>query len=168
MKHFTTKILSFFVLVCSLASMDMLHAESLTIADANNAATDFFLSGNSNGLAKAKMRSGQYLTLAADNQNGYYIFNRQDGGIVIVADDDALGRTVLGYTTEGEYDPENLPVGLQDWFSQITVLMDAVHAGKIDRRESLSMQQGNIVVDALIKSKWNQYEPYNYHCPLVD
>lgn len=132
--------------------------------DAARYAAASFFSGPS---AKAKVRAkGRQLVLSSEgHEAGYYVFERPEGGVVFVADDDAIGRTVLGYTDAGGYDAEVLPDGLRDWLSQISLLMQAVHEGKIEKR-GVRRKAGSVRVQPLIATRWNQGAPYNYLCPL--
>lgn len=159
-KNLKTILLSLFIFAAGIS-----HAEQLTVADAKTAALSFFKNSSATR-SKEHAQSEASLSLAENNKNGYYVFNRQEGGMIVVADDDNLGRTVIGYTDEGSYNPDSLPVGLKGWFDQVSVLMDAVHKGLIVHSTSSGDQQGEIVIDALIKTKWNQYNPFNLLCPM--
>lgn len=59
--------------------------------------------------AKAKSRTA----ITASPSDAYYVFNNDAGGFVIIAGDDAV-TPVLGYTSTGSFDAENLPDGLKD------------------------------------------------------
>ena len=59
--------------------------------------------------AKAKSRAAT----TASRSDAYYVFNNDAGGFVIIAGDDAV-TPVLGYTSTGSFDAENLPDGLKD------------------------------------------------------
>ena len=59
--------------------------------------------------AKAKSRTAT----TASPSDAYYVFNNDAGGFVIIAGDDAV-TSVLGYTSTGSFDAENLPDGLKD------------------------------------------------------
>lgn len=146
-------------------SVNGVYAESLDENQARYAAAAFFSPSSTSTRLRAK---GQQLKLRSQgHEGGYFIFDRPEGGVVFVADDDAIGRTVLGYTNQGCFDSENLPIGLQDWLSQVTVLMDAVHDGKI-YRNNVQRKAGVVVVDSLIKTKWAQSDPYNNLCPMLN
>ncbi len=58
---------------------------------------------------KAKSRTAT----TASPSDAYYVFNNDAGGFVIIAGDDAV-TPVLGYTSTGSFDAENLPDGLKD------------------------------------------------------
>ena len=142
--------------VAIIASMAASFADSLNEEQARYAAASFFAPTEQRARLNAKGR--QMILRSNGHENGFYIFDRPEGGCVFVADDDAIGRTVLGYTDQGFYD--------EDWLSQIKVLMDAVHEGKIDRQPTDRMVR-KVIVKKLIKTTWNQYEPYNNLCPKL-
>ena len=156
-KLLTSLLLSLFV--------GTVYAEPLDEEQARYAAAAFF----SPSLTSTKLRAkGLKMKLRSkEHEGGFYIFDRPEGGSVFVADDDAIGRTVLGYTDQGSYDAENLPTGLRDWMDQITVLMDAVHEGKLSR-DNVRRKVGQIIVNPLIKTQWNQYKPYYNLCPSIN
>ena len=140
-----------------------LRAESLDEQQARYAAAKFFSPSSQSSRLRAK---GQQLLLRSNgHEHGYYIFDRPEGGAVFVADDDAIGQTVLGYTDRGSFDSDNLPVGLQDWLEQVKVLMDAVHEGKLNLANS--PRRASVAVPPLIQTTWDQGWPYNELCPLV-
>jgi len=155
-------LLTALLLVCFVGAV---HAEPLDETQARYAAASFFSPSTSSSRLRVK---GQQMTLrSVGHDAGFYIFDRPEGGTVFVADDDAIGRAVLGYTDQGSFDAENLPIGLRDWMEQVAVLMDAVHKGKLSR-ENVRRRAPQIVVEALIKSQWNQYAPYNDLCPMLN
>lgn len=147
----------------SLMWVVTVHAEPLDEEEARNAVIAFFSPSTTGRRLRAK---GQQLILRSKgHEAGYYIFDRPEGGAVFVADDDAIGRTVLGYTDQGSYDPEHLPIGLQDWMQQVTVLMNAVHEGKIVQTQVVRRAEERTV--PLIQTHWDQHDPYNRLCPSL-
>ena len=157
-----SKALICLVLVCLVCRA---HAKSLDEEQARQAVAAFF----SPSAAGARLEAmGRQLVLRSQgHERGYYVFDRPEGGCVFVADDDAIGLTILGYSEQGSYDAENLPTGLCDWLEQVEVLMNAVHEGKINR-EYVPSRARDVMVDALIKTTWNQNYPYNMMCPVVN
>lgn len=141
------------------------YAEFLDENQARYAAAEFF--SPSSHSTRLRARGLQLKLRSNGHENGYYIFDRPEGGCVFVADDDAIGHTVLGYTDDGCFDAGNLPIGLQDWLEQVSVLMDAVHEGKISRNK-VQRRAGEIIVKKLINTSWGQGSPYNNLCPLLD
>ena len=151
-----------FALVVALLCVGNVHAESLDEDEARAAAIAYFSPSATGHRLRAKAR--QLILRSKGHEAGYYIFDRPEGGVVFVADDDAIGRTVLGYTEQGSYDPEALPLAMQDWLRQITVLMTAVHEGKIHETDVVRRAASKKI--QLQLPLWNQGEPYNRLCPM--
>lgn len=105
----------------------------------------------------------------------YYIFNNEGGGFVIVAGDDCA-TPILGYSTEGNIDPNNLPIQLEELLNayadeiQLAVEKnaqptDSIHALWDAYYRSPQLQNTTAVVNALIVTSWDQYPRYNNMCP---
>ena len=143
-----------------------IKAAPLDEEQARLAAARFFSPSSSDSRLLTR---GQQLTLRSQgHEDGYYIFDRPEGGCVFVADDDAIGYTILGFTDAGSFDVEELPTGLRDWLDQVTVLMSAVHEGKIKQQPQHVTRAQRIIVEPLIRTTWDQWEPYNGMCPMVN
>ena len=55
-----------------------------------------------------------------------YVFNAVEGqGFVVVSGDDRTDA-ILGYTTEGTYDEDNLPENFREWLNQMTAEIEAL------------------------------------------
>lgn len=108
--------------------------------------------------AKAKSRTAT----TASPSDAYYVFNNDAGGFVIIAGDDAV-TPVLGYTSTGTFDAENLPDGLKDLLKsyerQIAALGDSYQANQTATRAAFTGEK------LLNTAKWNQYPPFNKYTP---
>ena len=108
--------------------------------------------------AKAKSRTAT----TASPSDAYYVFNNDAGGFVIIAGDDAV-TPVLGYTSTGAFDAENLPDGLKDLLKsyerQIAALGDSYVANRTAVRTGFAGEK------LLNTAKWNQYAPFNKYTP---
>ncbi|MQN14564.1 C10 family peptidase [Segatella copri] len=108
--------------------------------------------------AKAKSRTAT----TASPSDAYYVFNNDAGGFVIIAGDDAV-TPVLGYTSTGSFDAENLPDGLKDLLKsyerQIAALGDSYQANQTATRAAFTGEK------LLNTAKWNQYAPFNKYTP---
>lgn len=108
--------------------------------------------------AKAKSRAAT----TASRSDAYYVFNNDAGGFVIIAGDDAV-TPVLGYTSTGSFDAENLPDGLKDllksYEQQIAALGDSYVANRTAVRTGFAGEK------LLNTAKWNQYAPFNKYTP---
>ena len=82
----TTKKL-LLLLVAIIASQMVSFAESLNEEQARMAAASFFSPTTHRANIRAKAR--QLVLRTEGHQDGYYIFDRPEGGCVFVADDDA-------------------------------------------------------------------------------
>ena len=108
--------------------------------------------------AKAKSRTA----ITASPSDAYYVFNNDAGGFVIIAGDDAV-TPVLGYTSTGSFDAENLPDGLKDLLKsyerQIAALGDSYQANQTATRAAFTGEK------LLNTAKWNQMAPFNKYTP---
>ena len=108
--------------------------------------------------AKAKSRTAT----TASPSDAYYVFNNDAGGFVIIAGDDAV-TPVLGYTSTGSFDAENLPDGLKDLLKsyerQIAALGDNYQANQTATRAAFTGEK------LLKTAEWNQYAPFNKYTP---
>ena len=108
--------------------------------------------------AKAKSRTAT----TASPSDAYYVFNNDAGGFVIIAGDDAV-TPVLGYTSTGSFDAENLPDGLKDLLKsyerQIAALGDNYVANQTATRAAFTCEK------LLNTAKWNQMAPFNKYTP---
>jgi len=106
----------------------------------------------------------------------YYIFNNEDGGFVIVAGDDCA-TPILGYSTEGSIDPNNLPIQLEEllnaYAEEIQLAVenndqptDSIQALWDAYYRAPQSQNATAAVSALIVTSWNQYPRYNNKCPV--
>ena len=109
---------------------------------------------------KAKSKSRAATT--ASRSDAYYVFNNDAGGFVIIAGDDAV-TPVLGYTSTGSFDAENLPDGLKDLLKsyerQIAALGDNYAANRTATRAAFTGEK------LLKTAEWNQYAPFNKYTP---
>ena len=107
---------------------------------------------------KAKSRAAT----TASRSDAYYVFNNDAGGFVIIAGDDAV-TPVLGYTSTGSFDAENLPDGLKDLLKsyerQIAALGDNYVANRTATRAAFTGEK------LLNTAKWNQSNPFNKYTP---
>lgn len=108
--------------------------------------------------AKAKSRTAT----TASPSDAYYVFNNDAGGFVIIAGDDAV-TPVLGYTSTGAFDAENLPDGLKDLLKsyerQIAALGDNYVANQTATRAAFTGEK------LLKTAEWNQMAPFNKYTP---
>jgi len=108
----------------------------------------------------------------------FYVFNTGNEGFVIVAGDDQV-TPILGYSTTGTFDPENMPQNVAKWLqgykSEIRYIIEndiQASVDIVDKWKNLN-QGGNELgsassttsVNPLMKTQWNQSPYYNSDCP---
>ena len=112
--------------------------------------------------AKAKSKAVSTASLSTQGNDSYYVFNNDAGGFVIIAGDDAVAP-VLGYTSTGAFDANNLPEGLKDllksYEQQIAALGKSYTANTTSTRAEFTGEK------LLNTAKWNQTAPFNKYTP---
>jgi len=104
-----------------------------------------------------------------------YVFNASEGqGFVIVSGDDRTDA-ILGYTTEGTYDEDNLPENFREWLNQMTAEIEALQQlpeteaqqpaearAEVNGPKAEPRQVGiHAPIAPLILTTWNQGNTYN-------
>ena len=123
------------------------------------------------GQSGAALRSG-VMTVTAD----YFVFNFPgNNGFAIVAGDDRV-HPILGYSLEGQFNPENLPENLsahleyyQDqitWAEEQNIEPSSDVAAEWSRYLSgTALRSGGVLLET---AKWDQVSPYNAMCPTIN
>lgn len=107
-------------------------------------------------------------TAAKDGLNTIYVFNRaSDRGYMLVAADDVVDGLVLGYADRGTFDATNMPENLRGWLDLYTdqIAYAAANGGKI---LSAPARASYTDIAPLVKTLWDQGEPYNNLAPTDD
>ena len=137
-----------------------LCAEKVTREQALEKATKFmsgktFETANSSRLAKRRV--------SGENVPPFYVFNATEGGYVIVSGDDRT-REILGYSSTGTLDLDNLPDNLQWWLDEYARQIESLGTTTVVAKTSQKASTRS-AISPLIHTQWDQYEPYNYMCP---
>lgn len=110
-------------------------------------------------------------TTQNDEQAFYYVFNAgQDRGFVIISGDDRTEQ-VLGYCDNGTFDVANMPENMRSflqgyadeikWMDDNNIQGNQLNQAKSPRR----IKPVRRAVSPILKSLWNQGDPYNRFCP---
>lgn len=174
------------VTLFGLLAMGVLSATAGQISvDAAKQAGQHFLASRNSGSSAKRFASLTLAYTAVSNARGaqaaqqtayYYIFNAPSG-FVIVAGDDVV-TPILGYSTEGQFNPNNIPVNAAKWFEgykqqirhAINSGAEATPAVQSEWQNLLKGTQtasiaGAAAVEPLVKTKWDQSPFYNDLCP---
>ena len=111
--------------------------------------------------------------LTPNGKAASYVFvpegNNEKGFIILSADN--LAYPVLGYNDDGQFDPYNIPPQLE---AMLEYYAEQIERARIYEATSLmSIPQQNLPladaglepINPLIKTQWDQDEPYYYECP---
>ena len=166
------KQISIIILMSSLSSVA--NAQKISEQQAYETAMQF-LAGNRADQSMAPMRDGKptlkmAYTARTGRKNDLYVFNRDEGGFVIVSADARTVKPVLGYSDNGHFDADNIPPALQYILSGYQEQIDYARANMAPQRGTLQSvdPKGTPVVGPLVKTMWYQDDPYNRLCPRVD
>lgn len=156
------------VLALMLMIVMPMMAEHVTPETARKVATTFL---NNNGAKSSQLID---LSKAAGFQN-LYVFSTEESFVIMAADD--CVKPILGYSLTGKFVAEAMPKNLVWWLqgynneiqyaidkqakatSEIAAVWKGLEEGETD------MAKSEIVVNALIQTRWKQREPFNNHCP---
>lgn len=100
----------------------------------------------------------------------FYVFNRgDDGGFVIVSGDSRTTASILAYSDHGSFDARSMPDNVRGWLNDYARQIAAVRSSAIKSSDvkQLNAPKGNIVVEPLITTQWNQDAPYNDKTPKM-
>lgn len=114
------------------------------------------------------------------SQESYYVFpNANSKGFTIVSGDDRLPE-IVGYSSQGSYDENNLPKGFVSFMKAYQNLYNRVNLGDAEALKNLaeikawrnkknaSAASTSAVAPLLGNIEWDQTSPYNNMCPKYD
>ena len=114
------------------------------------------------------------------SQQSYYVFpNANSKGFTIVSGDDRLPE-IVGYSSQGSYDENNLPEGFISFMKAYQNLYNKVNLGDAEALKNLaeikawrnkknaSAASSSAVAPLLGNIEWDQTSPYNNMCPRYD
>lgn len=108
-----------------------------------------------------------HTTRSANGNPALYIFNKGDnGGYLLLSADDAV-RPVLGYADEGSFAQENMPPQMKWWLEEYARQIE-FEAGKVaesKQAKTAVTRADREAIAPMIKTRWDQGEPYNLMCP---
>lgn len=94
--------------------------------------------------------------------DAYYVFNvENDGGFVVVSGDERT-EAILGYADKGELNLDKAPDNVKwlfDYYEKVISAYDEktpVQKRKVSERKT---------IEPLLKTQWDQMDPYNKYCP---
>ena len=106
--------------------------------------------------------------MASGNNPAFYIFNTMGNKGFVIASGDDRTMPILGYTDQGNFDPDKMPANMKVWLQnyeeQILALDELGITTTFD--ESLMVKPTRNSISPLITSHWDQGAPYWDQCPV--
>jgi len=111
-----------------------------------------------------------YTQMQVDNEPAVYVFNGEDGFVLVSAEDDA--RAILGYSDYGRFDAKDMPENMQFWLQmyadELASKPTSSLKGRVQRRTAAQTQATYPTISPILgEVEWGQDEPYNNLCPTV-
>ncbi|WP_300672169.1 thiol protease/hemagglutinin PrtT [Soonwooa sp.] len=168
--------LHFLVGLLMLFSMST-FAKQIDESTAKQVGESFFV--NSKKLSKSKVNLNLVYKSKASagksQSNFFYVFNNSTDGFVIVAADDNV-TPILGYSTEGKFNVNDIPINTKEWFDNYKLQIQYVIDHNIPASQKIKTEWANYInniaidnkttsVNPLLTTKWNQSPYYNDACP---
>lgn len=167
-----------FIALCGLLVPGLLAAGPVSVERAQRLAAGFFGERMTSRAAAESIRlvwtGEESATRSTATDPAFYVFDRAEGGFVVIAGDD-IARPVLGYAAEGRFETEHMPANLRSWFAGLRIQIEGGRAAGVAATPAVRAAWSNISAQAigtpvveLETARWNQYEPYNDLCPMVN
>ena len=113
-----------------------------------------------------------------NNIAAFYVFNTADGFVIVSADD--CETPIIGYSREGRFDPNNVPIQMEDYLQDFIARIQYGIENHIEADEATAKQwemvkttgklndsKSTKAVAPLLTDKWNQGCLYNSLCPTM-
>jgi len=119
------------------------------------------------GTSKSLKASGSIQGSTASS--AVYVFNADDGkGFAVIAGDDRV-PSVLAYSDKSSFDMSNAPEGAKWMIGLYERMIEHMTSTMRDNTPAFNKSaiKSRQAVEPLIKTQWNQAEPYNNMCPVI-
>lgn len=103
---------------------------------------------------------------ALDESPGYYVFNAEKGGFVIVAGDERMPE-ILGYSERGKIDKETVPCGLKWLLGCYEQMAKNVESSTMNRSKNRT-KSDKAPIAPFVSTTWGQSTPFNAMCPKIN
>lgn len=153
-----------------------LFAQSLSVDQARAIASEFFAQSYATKNAPSTLKleykgttNSQRIPAAASQAPVYYMFNRAEGGFIVVAAERTADQ-ILAYSFDGKLDADNMPAPMKWWLDD--VLGGAIASQRAIASENIPATGGNIYkagtpVVKYTTASWSQGAPYNGESPII-
>lgn len=178
MKSIFNRFLS--VLCLLFVGIASTFAERISLNDAALVANNFMnVPTSQSGVRKSVADKRMVLKTAPATQeeNQFYVYENANGeGWVMVAAND-IAHPILAYSDEGQFRFDNQPSNVKCWLGKYNKQIKQAEENGVlaseevtqewkQLRKGTGIRKGTPVVAALIKTKWDQDDPYWNLCPM--
>ena len=111
---------------------------------------------------RSKRREETTNTISRDDS--YYIVNDYANNRFVIVSKDEQMLTILGYSESGTFDEQTAPPGLLDMLAEYNLQYDAMERTG-ERIIEQSPQTSTVPIPYMIKTTWDQKEPFWNDCP---
>ncbi len=179
MKNIFNRFLS--VLCLLFVGIASTFAERISLNDAALVANNFMnVPTSQSGVRKSVADKRMVLKTAPSTQeeNQFYVYENANGeGWVMVAAND-IAHPILAYSDEGQFRFDNQPSNVKCWLGKYNKQIKQAEENGVlateevtqewkQLRKGTGIRKGTPVVAALIKTKWDQDDPYWNLCPMT-
>lgn len=121
---------------------------------------------------RSRLAANPRLMLTTKTQAGdpaLYVFSSaaaSDGFMILSADD--VAYPLLGYADKGSFNPDNMAPAMRWWLDEYARQIAWAKANGREGTERPQAPEGRRDIAPLVKTRWDQGEPYNQLCPIVN
>lgn len=154
-------IRTLFVFLMSLVVAIPAWAESINESQAHAIASRFMASRAVPSTSIKMAHKAPRLGSTAGDKAAYYVFNGNDGYVIVAGDDSA--PAILGYSERGSFDAQDLPEAMQDLLEGYAAQIEDLARGA----KSAPAYRAGAAISPLVTAEWSQNAPYNSLLPVM-
>lgn len=161
---------SLFVLLCCLLASVSAWAKVVSESQARMVAQSFRQTGARSVAVPTLVYTGMASHSGARVAEAptFYVYNYgADQGFVIVAGDDCV-PSILAYADKGRFSAgDAMPSQVAWWLDTYSAYIDGARSGTRALVQAPDLGDFEVAVQPLVKTLWDQAEPYNGLCPML-
>ena len=153
-----------FLLLLCFAVSNCVWAGPVTESQAKAVAENFLASrGALKSTLTTALKAPRMSATPTGGQVAYYVFNgdRSNSGFIIVAGDDRA-PAVLGYSDNGTFDANAVPLAMQEWLDGYAAQIEELDKGA----QTAVTLESKRAISPLVQASWSQNNPYNILLPI--
>ena len=156
----------FLILAISLLTVSAVYGRQISEQSAKELALGFYAKKSATlKIAPAVATDVNLVHKQMTGENvDLYVFNRgKNDGFVIVSAEDAVAP-ILGYSATGEFSPELMSPSMKSWLEEYARQIEYVRNNPMIS-STMESDEDFLPIEPMIKTLWEQSEPYSRQCP---